>query len=361
MYRGRLRKALATISSAAVLLTGAFAPLGGALAVESGGGASATTGLPCPAVNPPVVGPVALANWNSLFPIYIFGVPVVGGHIAKPHKMITSPVCTCPWRLSFGTVSLPGIMVNWFTPQFVAEASEIPGCISFLGVNPLESYSPLKRSGNRAEGGDGPQVKQNKRQVHLFENPMGEMLESLQGTLCSYGTTDISTSYLTEPDPLWQNDQWSVIFNPESILFANPIAALACAADFVGANIGQPIDELFWCSGSKTLYPLSAVDEISDDLNHTNSVTIHRFFFRQTRLGMMWKSIGPSAICTPHPTPIMSKQQYRIDPIWPLPPGFGSVAVFGMNKFMWRTTGTFTTQESGVFNIWKAVQCCARL
>lgn len=331
--------------------------IGGTAAAQINAGADPSTGLPCPAVEPPVVGPVVLANWNSLFPIYIAGVPVFGGHISKPHKMVTTPICMCPYRLGFGTVTLPGIMVNWFTPQFVAEASEVPGCISFLGINPISAFTPLKQSGNH----EGEEIKQNRRQVHLFENPMGQILEGLQDGLCSYGASDLATSYLTEPDPLWQNDQWSVLFAPESVLFANPVASLACAGDVVGANLGQPVDELFWCSGAKNIYPLAGSDQITNDLDHVNALAVHRLMARQTRAGQLWRSIGPEAVCSPIPAPIMSKQQYRIDPIWPLPPGFGSVATFGMHKFRWRTTGTYPTQESGVFNIWKAVQCCARL
>ena len=38
-------------------------------------------------------------------------------------------------------------------------------------------------------------------------------------------------AYVTEIDPLWQDDVLTALINPEVALFANPIAQVACAAD----------------------------------------------------------------------------------------------------------------------------------
>jgi hypothetical protein len=65
-------------------------------------------------------------------------------------------------------------------------------------------------------------------------------------------------AYITELDPLWNADELSFILNPEAILFGNPIAQAACAADCVAATAGFPLNPLFWCGGCQgSLYPFT--------------------------------------------------------------------------------------------------------
>ena len=42
------------------------------------------------------------------------------------------------------------------------------------------------------------------------------------------------------------------------MLFANPIAVAACAADCVAATVGFGIKEMFWCAGKE--YPVKGED-----------------------------------------------------------------------------------------------------
>ena len=64
-------------------------------------------------------------------------------------------------------------------------------------------------------------------------------------------------AYLTEVDPLWKDDELTLIINPDAILFANPLAIAACAADCVAASIGFGLAPLFWCAGCQGgLYPM---------------------------------------------------------------------------------------------------------
>ncbi|MDA4835001.1 TraU family protein, partial [Enterobacter hormaechei] len=43
-------------------------------------------------------------------------------------------------------------------------------------------------------------------------------------------------AYMTEIDPLWNDDVLTTLINPEVALFNNPIAVAACAADCVAAS-----------------------------------------------------------------------------------------------------------------------------
>jgi conjugal transfer pilus assembly protein TraU len=70
---------------------------------------------------------------------------------------------------------------------------------------------------------------------------------------------DFDLAYMTEVDPLWNDDSLAFIINPEALLFGNPIAQTACVADSVAAAVYQPIDPLFWYG--KLGFVLSPVGE----------------------------------------------------------------------------------------------------
>ncbi|MFP1526985.1 TraU family protein [Escherichia coli] len=42
---------------------------------------------------------------------------------------------------------------------------------------------------------------------------------------------DLDIAYLSEIDPTWTDSSLTTILNPEAVIFANPIAQGACAAD----------------------------------------------------------------------------------------------------------------------------------
>jgi conjugal transfer pilus assembly protein TraU len=50
------------------------------------------------------------------------------------------------------------------------------------------------------------------------------------------GAGSFDLAYLTEVDPLWNDDELTLILNPDAVLFANPVAIAACAADCVAAS-----------------------------------------------------------------------------------------------------------------------------
>ncbi|WP_408642758.1 TraU family protein, partial [Acinetobacter baumannii] len=69
---------------------------------------------------------------------------------------------------------------------------------------------------------------------------------------------DMDIAYLSEIDPTWVDSSLTTILNPEAILFANPIAQGACAADALASAFHMPLDVLFRCGGSHgSLYPLN--------------------------------------------------------------------------------------------------------
>ncbi len=77
------------------------------------------------------------------------------------------------------------------------------------------------------------------------------------GDLCLEGG-DLDIAYLSEIDPTWTDSSLTTILNPEAVIFANPIAQGACAADAIASAFNMPLDVLFWCAGSQgSMYPFN--------------------------------------------------------------------------------------------------------
>jgi len=77
---------------------------------------------------------------------------------------------------------------------------------------------------------ESSQAQQSFYQVHWYVYPVIYWLELLVDFLC-LEKQSFDVAYITELDPLWNEDELSFILNPEAVLFGNPIAQAACAAD----------------------------------------------------------------------------------------------------------------------------------
>ncbi|MEB2373464.1 TraU family protein, partial [Klebsiella pneumoniae] len=100
-------------------------------------------------------------------------------------------------------------------------------------------------------------------------------------------------AYLSEIDPTWVDSSLTTILNPEAILFANPIAQGACAADALASAFHMPLDVLFWCGGSHgSLYPFNG--QVSNESSPLQSSVLvsERMAFKLHRQGQIMESIG---------------------------------------------------------------------
>ena len=193
--------------------------------------------------------PVTDICWSCILPISLGSIPIAnfGGQedIANPG----SPVCSC------GVNPVIGLSIGFWEPARHVEVVRKPFCLTSLGGIDLNPGLPAPEAARftHAEGdGDGGSF----YQAHFYVNPMLYWLEVVTDFPClEKGSFDLA--YLTEVDPLWNDDELTLILNPDAVLFANPIAIAACAADCVAASLGFGIKELFWCAGCHGgIYPL---------------------------------------------------------------------------------------------------------
>jgi conjugal transfer pilus assembly protein TraU len=200
--------------------------------------------------------------------------------------------------------------------------------------------------------------------VHWYKYPVTALLNIIISVGCVQGG-DFDIAYLTELDPMWNDDELSFILNPEAILFGNPISQAACAADAIKSQVGLPIDSLFWCAGTQgSMYPLSG--RVRDDKGAINTALLlsERMDFKLHRQLLIEDSSGDAgngingAICKQHFRPIMPKSRYRYQMT-------NTVAAadkcyqFGHDVILWE--GGHKNPAGGNcfgFLIWKKRNCC---
>ncbi len=166
---------------------------------------------------------------------------------------------------------------------------------------------------------------------------------------------------MTELDPLWQNSELTTILNPEAVLFANPVAYAACAADCVAATAALPIDALFWCSGCQgVMYPLNG--KVAAQYGHVQGsrLAVQRMAFKLHRMGILWGSYGSEGLCSNYPMPIMKKSQYRIQATNPVPMVSGRLACGPLGSHQLLKGGRMipAVGEDFGYLIWRKRNCC---
>src|SRR3546814_20440371 len=93
--------------------------------------------------------------------------------------------------------------------------------------------------------------------VHWYVYPLLYWMEILTDFVC-FEQSSFDIAYMTEVDPLWQDDSLAELINPEAIIFANPLAKAACAGDCFAGTLNLPLAQLFWCAGCQVgMYPLN--------------------------------------------------------------------------------------------------------
>jgi conjugal transfer pilus assembly protein TraU len=155
-------------------------------------------------------------------------------------------------------------------------------------------------------------------QVHYYVYPVIYWLELLTDFLC-LEKSQFDVAYITEFDPLWNDDETAFVLNPEAAIFGNPLAQAACAADSIAATTGFPLDALFWCAGCQgSMYPFTG--HISDHVSGVQAslLLVSRMLAKLHREGLAWgtavsstSGINDQRLCDTYLMPIIVKSQYK--------------------------------------------------
>lgn len=297
---------------------------------------------------------IALASIDTLtnvFPITIAGIDInpTGGEDTPSDDPV--PICVCPMPPPI--FERIGITLSLWEPILLAEPTAIPYCSPMIGgAIPISvGYGAKSYGQNETEGAKFTHT----YQAHIIKYPVFALLGLFLDDICLESDSSMDYLYLTELDPLWQNDIWAAIIGPEAFLVANPIAEMACIADAIASNVGFPLDPLWWCIGSwNGSFPMTQTNKGTTAAEAQAAITA-RILMKLHRQGQL----EGSALCGFIPEPIMRKSQYGIFPVFPIPwerripIGRSGVVLWGVGQ------ESPANQHVGAWMIYRKRTCCA--
>jgi conjugal transfer pilus assembly protein TraU len=300
--------------------------------------------------------PITDICWSCILPISIGGARI--GNLGDQEDLDnpSSPLCTC------GANPVIGLSVGFWEPARHVEVVRKPFCLSALGGIDLNPGLPAPEAARftRAEGdGDGGSF----YQAHWYTNPILHYLAVVTDFPClEQGSFDLA--YLTEVDPLWADDELSLILHPDAMLFANPVAVASCAADCVAATAGFGIRELFWCAGCQgSVYPMNGRVPYHMGGVRTATLIAQRLAAKMHRELIAWGWHGQAGLCGPYFEPVMDKTAYKTQLTYPIPNTSKEAGrccqPFGRTTTLWGAGKEYPVQgEDFGFMLFRKRNCC---
>jgi len=304
--------------------------------------------------------PLSDTAWMWILPITVFGVEL-GGNGNPPMIASNPPLCICP--AAYPPYYMYGVSVTYWEPLYILEVAQEPGCLVSIGQElELQALGYM----DAARSSEGDQLN-NRPFVHFYLYPIFDMMGSMFDMGCDGedGAGMFGDYYFSEIDPLWNIDTLGIYQAPETMLFTNPIAQASCAVDSVAAAVWYPIDYMFWCVGGwGPMYPYTGNAMVAHSDQQLNGLVAMKFLGQQARRTLMYKTVGPSAMCSPHMFIFPVKGGYKYDPVVPIAYGGDDPIYMGETEWKWGYTGGGSgptniplNQDAGVL-IFQGKQCC---
>ena len=257
------------------------------------------------------VNPITDISWASIFPLTIGAVPLVPSSLGLPDTINPStPIAICPAPPPL--FQRIGLTIGFWEPHSLVDITRIPYCMVNMGFQMSLGVNQQQIGGNSTfqDGLTNSQF----YQVHWYKYPVTYLLNLITSVGCLQAE-GVDLAYMSELDPMWDDDVMAFILNPEAILFGNPVTQLACIPEAIATatNVVAPFDVLFWCAGSHgSMYPLTG--NVPHGYSTTSNAVLlaERMNFKLHRQGMIFETIGVfPAVCQQFPAPILPKSRYR--------------------------------------------------
>lgn len=300
------------------------------------------------------VNPITDICWSCLFPITLGGQRVSAKGEDTPNPKIF--VCKCGQP-----IPRFGIPVSFWEPSRLVDVTRTPYCMVGLGGLSLQKTG-IRQRGSVGNGSQG-RMRGSFYHVHWYMYPVVYWLELLTDFVClEKGQFDVA--YITELDPLWNDDEEAFIFHPEAGLFGTPLAQAACAADCIASSVGFADGgegATKWCGGCQgSLYPFTGTVAAHVGGVQASLLMVQRMIAKLHRQGLLRRTYGKDAWCEAVPAPFIVKNQYKTQMTYPVPstqkPGCyplgRSETLWGKGKEM-----PYKGEDFG-YLIWRKRSCC---
>jgi conjugal transfer pilus assembly protein TraU len=300
--------------------------------------------------------PITDICWSCILPISIGGATIANFGGQEDTSNPSNPLCSC------GVNPTIGLSIGFWEPARHVEAVRKPFCLTSLGGLDLDPGLPAPE-GARHTRGDTTGTDSSFYQAHFYVNPIMYYLEVVTDFPClERGSFDLA--YMTEVDPLWNDDELSLILNPDAVLFANPIAIAACAADCVAASVGFGFADMFWCAGCQGgVYPLDGHVPYHQGGVATAALIAQRLTAKMHRELVAWGWHGKAGLCGPYFEPVMDKTAYKTQLTYPVPntakDGGKCCQPFGRTTVIWGAGKEYPVRgEDFAFMLFRKRNCC---
>ena len=287
------------------------------------------------------------------FPISIGSLPVVSSDVPDTDNP-SFPICLCG-----SPIPRIGITLGFWEPVRLVDVTHHPYCFPNLG-GIIMDFGTAEGTGSTHSKASGRSS--SFYQIHWYFYPLIYWLNLITDALC-VEIQGFDLAYITELDLLWNNDELAFILNPEAVLFANPVAQAACAADCTKSTTGLPMDSLFWCAGCQgSMYPLTGHVQAHVGGVQASALLVERMTYKLHREGALWGTMGGKGLCGNYPMPMIYKSQYRYQMTYPVPTTTSPEGCnpYGRSSALWESGKEFPVNgEDFGFLIWRKRSCCA--
>lgn len=297
--------------------------------------------------------PITDICWSCLFPFTLGSITLM----EDGQEDTSNPggfLCSCQ------NPPMIGVRTGFWEPVRRVDVTRTPYCFVSLGGVTIDP-------GIRAPEGEVRQqadlTKQSFYQVHWYVDPVLYWTEVIFDFPC-LETGDFDVAYMTEVDPLWADDELTMLLNPETFLFGNPIAQAACAGDCVLASTGFGSNALFWCGGCNgSIYPFNGHVQAHVSHVQASSLLVQRMTAKLHRQILMWGTSGEDGLCGVYPQPVMDKKQYKYHMLYPIPQtekiNGRCCQPFGRTTSIWGAGRSYPYKgEDFAYMIFRKKNCC---
>jgi len=337
--------------------------------------------------------------WDAMFPIEIGDLTVYRGHgeESNPNNEDSedSAYCCCNKLLE---CSSPEDYINgdygwlwkWWEIDRIAEVVRVPWCFPSMGgadgqwgfwiSSTLNSnWNEVNKIWGGFQSTGVPEESHHFYNVHFYAYAPLAFLEILLSPECHAGfLMDFDLLEATEFDFFWAREGFSW-FDWDTVLFANPIAAMACSADCALSNVGFGNNYLFWCGGCLgELYPMKGQINYNLSPPAVAELLLYRELFKMFRTGKEFKTNDKRSKCAPFPWPFyVVKDEFKLQMIHPMvEQGRKCAHPLGRSTFLWggsyNVSGTNSAPTIGeastiagvgedyIYYVWRRMECCIR-
>lgn len=279
--------------------------------------------------------------WDCIFPMRINGQTIRGsnGSGGIPSGAMTDLICACPDEFGVPIIGQP--MSGWF-PKFITETVQKPYCSPTLAGTQLADGMRVAVGGDvQASSMSGDYTKRASSDsaflhFHTLSFPILEMMELVMKGDCNPDRfVDVELQYISEPDPLWNDNLLSALLTPESFLFTNPAAMLMCTAECTALSAGSDSMDFHWCAGCwGGVYPFNGhANHNGSRVKHSSLIAAKALAALHRRL-LAFDTVGSGPACDSRLAPYLIKKQYRLSMAYPSPEAKKNHKI-GVSTLLW--------------------------